>query len=85
MCMRERSDLSVYLEARNPLLMTRDLEPLLYPIVLAITLALLPDYLLRGNYRVFAAACRGWWAGVRGETGRPASFFPSDSEGSADR
>jgi N-acetylglucosaminyl-diphospho-decaprenol L-rhamnosyltransferase len=84
-CMRARSDLSVYLGARNPLLMTRDLYPVLYPIVVATNLLLLPDYLVRGNYRVFAAACRGWWAGVRGEVGRPASFFPLGAEDSADR
>jgi N-acetylglucosaminyl-diphospho-decaprenol L-rhamnosyltransferase len=66
-----RSNLSVYLSQRNNLLLTRDRYPALYPVVVAAGLALTLDYLARGGGRVFAAACRGWWAGVRGETGRP--------------
>jgi N-acetylglucosaminyl-diphospho-decaprenol L-rhamnosyltransferase len=66
-----RSNLSVYLSQRNTLLLTRECFPALYPIVVLAGLALTLDYLVRGSRRVFAAACRGWWAGVRGETGRP--------------
>lgn len=66
-----RSNLSVYLSQRNTLLLTRECFPVLYPIVVMAGLALTLDYFVRGNRRVFAAACRGWWAGVRGETGRP--------------
>jgi N-acetylglucosaminyl-diphospho-decaprenol L-rhamnosyltransferase len=68
---RARSDLSIYLAERNALLLTRRQFPWLYPLVLLTTLALRPDYLLRGDRRTFLTACRGWWAGVRGETGRP--------------
>ena len=68
---RARSDLSVYLASRNALLLTRLRRPALYPLVILTTFLLLPDCLIRGNWRVFAAACRGWWAGVRGESGRP--------------
>lgn len=68
---RARSDLSVYLAERNALLFTREQFPWLYPFVVLMTSILLADYLVRGNRRIFAAACRGWWAGLRGETGRP--------------
>ncbi len=66
-----RSNLSVYLSQRNALLLTRECFPALYPVVVMAGLALTLDHLVRGGRRVFAAACRGWWAGVRGETGRP--------------
>jgi N-acetylglucosaminyl-diphospho-decaprenol L-rhamnosyltransferase len=66
-----RSNLSVYLSQRNTLLLTRECFPVLYPVVVMAGLALTLDYLARGGRRVFAAACRGWWAGVRGEIGRP--------------
>lgn len=68
---RARSDLSIYLMERNAVLLTRRRFPWLYPLVLVTTLALRADYLLRGDRRSFLAACRGWWAGLRGETGRP--------------
>ncbi|HEV2302432.1 MAG TPA: glycosyltransferase family 2 protein [Stellaceae bacterium] len=68
---RARSSLSIYLTERNALLLTRRRFPWLYPLVVLVMLALTADYLLRGDRRIFAAACRGWWAGVRGETGRP--------------
>jgi GT2 family glycosyltransferase len=68
---RSRSNLSVYLTERNSLLLTRDWFPVLYPLVVLATLVLTLDYLVRGDRRVFAAAWRGWWAGLRGETGRP--------------
>ena len=67
-----RSNLSVYLTERNSLLLTRARFPALYPLVVVVTLVLTLDYLFRGDWRVFVAACRGWWAGVRGESGRPA-------------
>ena len=68
---RARSSLSVYLAQRNALLLARRRFAPLYPLVVLVMLALTPDYLLRGGRRSFAAACRGWWAGLRGETGRP--------------
>jgi N-acetylglucosaminyl-diphospho-decaprenol L-rhamnosyltransferase len=66
-----RSNLSVYLSQRNTLLLTRERFPALYPVVAMATLARTLDYLVRGGRRVFGAACRGWWAGVSGEIGRP--------------
>ena len=68
---RARSNLSIYLAQRNALLLARRRFAPLYPLVVLVMLALTPDYLLRGDWRSFAAACRGWWAGLRGETGRP--------------
>jgi len=68
---RSRSNLSVYLTERNSLLLTREWFPVLYPFVALATLVLTLDYLVRGNRRLFATACRGWWGGLRGETGQP--------------
>jgi N-acetylglucosaminyl-diphospho-decaprenol L-rhamnosyltransferase len=75
---RARSRLAVYLESRNALLLTRLRFPRLLPIVVLITLILLPDFLLRGDRERFAAACRGWWAGVRDERGRPSWYDRPD-------
>jgi N-acetylglucosaminyl-diphospho-decaprenol L-rhamnosyltransferase len=69
--MGARSDLSIYLSERNNLLLTRVHFPVLYPLVILVTFCLTFDYLIRGNRRVFAAAWRGWCAGLRGEIGRP--------------
>jgi hypothetical protein len=66
-----RSNLSVYLTERNSLLLTRARFPALYPLVVPVSLVLTLDYLVRGGRRVFVAACRGWWTGVRGKSGRP--------------
>jgi hypothetical protein len=68
----QRSPLSTYLGQRNSLLLTKRCYPLLYPIAVLFHFGFLFDDLVRGNKRTFAAALRGWWAGVRGETGRPA-------------
>lgn len=68
---QERSTLSIYLAQRNALLLTRQQFPWLYPVVILTMLVLSADYLIRGNLRTFVAACRGWWAGVRGESGIP--------------
>jgi hypothetical protein len=67
-----RSALSVYLTERNKLLLTRTWFPMLYPLVVAIALLLSVEYWFRGNRKLFAIALRGLWAGIRGETGRPA-------------
>ena len=71
---RERSTLSIYLAQRNALLLTRQQFPWLYPLVVLTMFFLSADYLIRGNLRTFVAACRGWWAGVRGENGIPKAF-----------
>ena len=70
-----RSNLSAYLNQRNTLLLTRDRAPALYPLAVLTTLLWVVDLLVRGNRRVFIAGCRGWWAGVRGKTGRPPEWI----------
>jgi N-acetylglucosaminyl-diphospho-decaprenol L-rhamnosyltransferase len=66
-----RSALTVYLTERNKLLLTRDHFPAIYPLTVLASCAALIEYLLRGNWRGFVVGCRGWRAGLRGETGRP--------------
>lgn len=68
---RRRSRLSVYLDERNKLLLTRHLFPAIYPLVLATTLLLTAQYLRHGAVANFGHALSGWWAGLTGETGRP--------------
>ena len=68
-----RSGLSIYLMERNRLLLTRRHYPRIYPMVAAICLVGLgQSYALRGNWRGLVTGLNGWWAGIRGETGRPA-------------
>jgi N-acetylglucosaminyl-diphospho-decaprenol L-rhamnosyltransferase len=74
------SDLSVYLGARNTLLLSREHFPHWYPLIVLSTILLLPDSLLRGNWRVFRAAWRGWLAGLRREAGRPADLKESGGQ-----
>lgn len=68
---RQRSRLSVYLDERNKLLLTRHLFPAIYPLVLGTTLLLTLQYLRHGAVANFGHALSGWWAGVTGETGQP--------------
>lgn len=68
---RMRSRLSVYLDERNKLLLTRRRFALIYPFVLITTLLLTTQYLRYGAVRNFGYALAGWWAGLRGETGKP--------------
>ncbi len=68
---RLRSRLSVYLDERNKLLLTKHLFPAIYPLVLGTTLLLTAQYLRHGAVVNFGHALSGWWAGVTGETGRP--------------
>lgn len=68
---RQRSRLSVYLDERNKLLLTRHLFPAIYPLVLGTTLLLTAQYLRHGAVANFGHALSGWWAGLTGEIGRP--------------
>ncbi len=70
----ERSRISVYLDERNKLLFTRRFYPALYPLVLLTTLVLTLQYLMAGAIDNFFVALSGWFAGVRGEEGRPDLF-----------
>jgi GT2 family glycosyltransferase len=72
--MRERSPLSVYLDERNKLLLTRKLFPQIYPLVVAATAALLVQYLARRAPLQFRHGMAGWLAGIAGETGPPSRF-----------
>ena len=68
---QERSMLSVYLDERNKLRISRRYFPRLYPIILVTTFVLLSQYVYLGAYRNAMIALRGWMAGVRGEIGPP--------------
>lgn len=70
--LRHRSWLSVYLNERNRLLLTRDCYPGLSPIATVTVLAtLLLRYGKRGAWRSAGYGLRGWAAGVRNQRGRP--------------
>ena len=68
---KNRSKLSVYLDERNKLLLTRRFHPNRFPLVTFFTLLLLGQYIIEGAPRNFLTALSGWFAGVRGETGAP--------------
>jgi N-acetylglucosaminyl-diphospho-decaprenol L-rhamnosyltransferase len=65
------SDLSLYLEERNKLLLSRRFYPKLYPIIVIVTLTLLSQFIFKGATRKIPIAFRGWMAGLRGERGPP--------------
>ena len=69
------SDLTVYLAERNRLVLTRNHFPLLYPLTAAVACVSLVEHLLRGDLHGFVIGWRGWLAGLRGETGRPAHLL----------
>lgn len=66
-----RSRLSVYLDERNRLLLTRRIYPGAYPLVVLVTLGLTLQYLRHGAVTNFRHALSGWFAALRGETGVP--------------
>jgi len=68
---KKRSRLSVYLDERNKIILTRRIYPLRLPIVACTTLLLLTQYLVAGAFTNFRHGVAGWWAGLRGQTGRP--------------
>jgi N-acetylglucosaminyl-diphospho-decaprenol L-rhamnosyltransferase len=68
---KRRSMLSVYLDERNKLLLTRRFFPAFYPLVALITLLLTLQYLGSGAISNFVVALNGWLAGLRGEEGAP--------------
>lgn len=76
-----RTRLSVYLDERSKLMVTRQKYPDIYPIVAVITLLLNSQYLVAGSWRNFFYAIEGWWAGVRGETGKPYWLKPAAENG----
>ena len=71
MTTRHRSWFSVYLDERNKHLIARRLHPTLYPLIAFNTFALIGRYIWHRSPRNFTAALLGWWAGLRGRSGRP--------------
>jgi N-acetylglucosaminyl-diphospho-decaprenol L-rhamnosyltransferase len=70
---RQRSRISVFLDERNKLLVTRDRFARRLPLVMFATLALLTmRFARRGAWRQVRYALGGWWAGVMGRRGPPA-------------
>jgi GT2 family glycosyltransferase len=67
----KKSMLSIYLGQRNCLLLTKHWYPQLFPLVAVVQLALIHRLLVQGSRRAYVAGCKGWWAGIRGETGKP--------------
>jgi GT2 family glycosyltransferase len=76
-----RSDLSVYLEERNKLLLSRRHFPQIYPLVLIATLLLTTQYLAKRQVASFKVALEGWMAGLSGEEGIPRRFRASHDAG----
>lgn len=69
---RNRSRLSVYLDERNKHMVSRRFYPALYPLIALTTLVFTAQYIRALAPRNFLTALAGWWAGLRGETGKPA-------------
>jgi GT2 family glycosyltransferase len=70
--LRQRSRLSVYLNERNRVLVSRDSQPALLPLTMWTTLAtLLLRFGKRGAWRQLGYALQGWWAGLSGKRGEP--------------
>jgi hypothetical protein len=65
-----RSRLSVYLNERNRLLLTRDLFAYRLPVAMVASLiVLIVRFGRRGAWRQLGYALEGWWAGLRNERG----------------
>ena len=75
---QQRSPLAVYLDERNKLLFTRRFFPTIYPLVVAITLALTAQYLAAGAGANFGHALKGWWHGLLGRVGPPDWLLPPE-------
>jgi hypothetical protein len=72
--LKGRSKLSVYLNERNRLLLTRDCYPGRLPFAAVAALCLLTLRFVRGRaWRQLGYALQGWWAGLMDERGVPAA------------
>lgn len=70
--LRGRSKLSVYLNERNRVLLSRDCFPALFPVTVLTTLAtLLVRFGKRGAWRQLTYAVQGWIAGLANRRGIP--------------
>ncbi|MGZ3272300.1 MAG: glycosyltransferase family 2 protein [Caulobacteraceae bacterium] len=71
--LRARSKLSVYLNERNRILLSRDCYPALAPLtVLTVLATLVVRFGKRRAWRQLGYAVQGWWAGVGDHRGIPA-------------
>ena len=71
--MSQRTRMPIYLDERNKLLITRDCFPGILPIAtLGALLMLFLRFGRRGAWAQLGYALDGWWAGVKGQRGRPA-------------
>jgi GT2 family glycosyltransferase len=76
--LRSRSKLSVYLNERNRVLLSRDCFPELLPLAVFTVLAtLLVRFGKRGAWRQIGYAVQGWWAGVNNHRGAPNWMRPA--------
>jgi len=67
-----RPRMPIYMDERNKLNVTRDVNPVCLPIAMLSTLLLLTmRFAARGAWRQWGYALQGWWAGVCGERGKP--------------
>ncbi len=76
---KKQSSLSVYLQERNKLLLTRRFYPAVYPLVILTTLLVTLRYLQAGAHNNFFTALAGWCAGLRGEVGLPNKYDRNES------
>jgi N-acetylglucosaminyl-diphospho-decaprenol L-rhamnosyltransferase len=74
---RLRSDLSIYLDERNKLLLSRRYYPYIYPVIVMTTLLLLSQFVAKGASGRLGIGFRGWLAGLRGERGAPVFLLES--------
>jgi N-acetylglucosaminyl-diphospho-decaprenol L-rhamnosyltransferase len=69
---KSRSKLSVYLDERNRIVLTKTHFPSRFPVAsLAALLLITLRYLRRGAFRQFVYGVCGWFAGVMGQRGTP--------------
>ena len=70
--LRTRSKLSVYLNERNRVLLSRDCFPGALPLaIFAVLVTLLIRFGKRGAWRQIGYGVQGWWAGVANRRGAP--------------
>ena len=70
--LKQRSRLSVFLNERNRLLLTRDCHPKVLPVAAVAALFLLIlRFAKRRAWKQLGYALQGWWSGVRNDRGLP--------------
>jgi hypothetical protein len=78
--LKGRSKLSVYLDERNKLLVTKTHYPFRFPIAsVAALLLIAARYLRKGALRQFSYGVSGWFAGLLGRRGIPKFKSPKNS------